>query len=699
MLLQHCGQALNHVGSVLLNRLLLCILIPATAMSDAIRKRQRDISAIRPIGVTDAALSKTLAALKQHPELLEATGSIGRNRKDIIACALDTISPILETHELPLANGGVFEWQTASPAKLLRLFLERCSVFRQMFLENTADKIASHQPLSIILYHDEMTPGQVLKPDNRRKANCFYFTFLELGDCIRSEYAWLPFAYLRHTVAGTVKGGMSCAFRFVLRSFFTASDNFSIGSVMPLTNPTIVFAKLVSFIADESAIKFSFALKGSSGLLPCMKCKNVVLANHSIIEHDANNYFVDISATSGFDCATDEDIWQKFDNLAALAAGGASKAQLEKQEKASGLNLVPTGVLGDNELRGHCRPIKDTSYDSMHCLFSNGIAGQEMHLWLKMCNEHLNISYTHLDEWVKAGWKQQPNRPKLANDVFSSRREAASKDGWKSMASELLAVFPLIYHFVEVVVRPRCPDCMKDALASFSKMCEAVRLLNAMKHDATLITRHSCDKLKAILATHLILFEKAYGKDLVRPKHHYCQHLADQIFQHKFVVDCWPCERKHRSAKRIAETIDKSRNFERSLLARAVLEQMQCSPEESYAYSLRGVQTAAPKLATTLGAASVVLANGATYGIVKVSRNDIIITEQTALQVRACMLVDEQLCVLVAAYSFAGKLGAGSLWKLYEPSACFPLSSGFATPDFWTFQADGTLLTLSSASG
>ena len=666
-----------------------------SAASGSKRQRQDTIAAIRPVGITDAALSKLISAVKAHPEVIEVAGSAGRIRKDLFEHSFRVLHDIELPSELRLTTGGAFAWQIAAPTKLLKLFMERCSVFRSMFLATAAAAVARHEPLTIYLYHDELTPGQVLKPDNKRKTTCFYFTFGQFGEFIRSEFAWLPVAVIRHCVTAEIEGGLGCATKLVLRSFFFGADNFSTGCVLSLETPTIVFAKLGCIIADESAIKHTFATKGASGLLPCLKCKNVVLADHGLLENDRSNYLVDISALTGYDPTTDLEMWHKCDKLSALVSRGCTKTQLEQLEKILGLNHMPAGVLADMELREYVPPCTSTVYDPMHCVYSNGIAPQELHLFLGVCKDHLGITYSNLDTWCSANWKTHSNNDKAAHGVFSARKEAASKDNFKAMASEVMAIFPLISHFVETVVRPRCPDDMKDAVESFAMLYRAHSLLTVLKRNSSKINRQSCDELKVMFREHLRLFQKAYGKEQVRPKHHLTQHLADQIFEHKLVIDCWPCERKHRALKLIATSIDNTRHFERSLLARAIEQQLMGTPADSFAFTLLGEQTSAPNLALTLGAASVKVSRAMRFGIFKVAEGDVILAERAAMEVLCCMQSDSSWCVLVGVYEFVRKHGAGVLWKLKHAAACFTLKhNAFALASYWTLQADGLMLTI-----
>lgn len=663
-----------------------------------LEQRQASLAEVRPVGVSDSALARIIGSLKERPELLEiAASSVNTTRRELVDHAARTLDSISIQVDLPLVAGGNMQWTIASPYLLLKHFLEHCPTYRDMFLRTTSATIAAHLPLQLILYHDEFTPGQILKPDNQRKTNSYYFTFLQFGECIRSEYAWLPCAELRHTVATLVDGGISAATRMVLRSFFCDLNNFTTGVVLPLpAAPTMVFAKLLCLIADESGIKYTWCVKGASGLLPCLKCKNVVLADHSILENDSEGYFVDVAAISGFDATLDSDVWEKFDKLAALKAAGANKTKMEQMEKVFGLNLVLSGLLGDQELRAHIQPITHTAYDSMHCFFSNGIVGQEMHLLLRLCNVHLGITYSHIRDYCRAGWKTLKHcMNHVSDDVFSVRREKTSADGFKAIASELLAVFPFVTHFIETVVRPRAPQELQAAIDSFAMLSKAVAMLSVMKRRQDSISQETCASFKNVLAKHLHLFQKAHGKAEVRPKHHLSQHLPDQILQHGFVIDCWPCERKHKTLKRIAGLIENTRSYEKSLLIRAVLDQVAHTPCDTFSTMLVGETTPGPDLAETFGAANVVLGNSVRFGAVRLSSSDVVISEGKAMRILACMQVDAQFCLLVMLYTLVRHVGAGALWKPTNQTACVTLvANGFCVPYYWNFQPDSQMITL-----
>ena len=150
--------------------------------------------------------------------------------------------------------------------------------------------------------------------------------------------------------------------------------------------------------------------------------------------------------------------------------------------------------------------------------------------------------------------------------------------------------------------------------------------------------------------------------------------------------------------KRLAGLIDNTRDFEKSLLARAIGEQLEHTPAETFSFCLLGATTQAPDLAETLGAGSAVLANSIRFGVVRLSTADVVIADGKAMRILACMSVDDKFCLLVMLYNFERDVGAGALWKPANTTACFTLSAdSFVVPSYWNFQSDNMMLTLQDA--
>ncbi len=111
-------------------------------------------------------------------------------------------------------------------------------------------------------------------PDTKRKITAFYASFLELGDFLSSEAAWLTIGTLRTSVAKNIIGGISNVVRQLLRAMFVGPTSLAVGGAVLQSG--LFFARFRRILSDEAAGKAVFCVKGALGLKPCMDCKNVV---------------------------------------------------------------------------------------------------------------------------------------------------------------------------------------------------------------------------------------------------------------------------------------------------------------------------------------------------------------------------------------------------------------------------------------
>jgi hypothetical protein len=208
--------------------------------------------------------------------------------------------------------------------------------------KNPADP---QKPWNIVFFHDEISAGNILKADNKKKCVAVYFSFVELGQSLRHESAWLCLAAIPSELAHRCRGGLSCIVKYLLRLFFFGSPNFCSGVAIPLETPVLLFAKLGNVLGDEAGLKATYCSKGTSGVKPCLLCKNVINKGELCL-YDATNYLVSISCcnTCSFDRATDDEIWAIVDQLGA-SSSHLPKSQFSDLEKAAGFNNVEDGLL------------------------------------------------------------------------------------------------------------------------------------------------------------------------------------------------------------------------------------------------------------------------------------------------------------------------------------------------------------------
>ena len=452
-------------------KLLLC----STSLYKKVKTSHGDVSLLpfRENRVTSASLARILLKIKSNPEALDSIGDdVDRVRRKIDAQLLEEVEPVLFTVNLPVKD-GTYKWAAASPPKLLALLLRRCAAYRSMFEEKLQLYPSTPESLwGLIVYLDELTPGNIIRPDNARKTTVVYMSFLQLGLQLRREETWFPVACVRHCVLDRTDGGASTAMRALLRETFFGDENFSHGTTVHIgSSPMLFFAKVSQVIADEPALKEMWGWKGHAGIKPCVFCKNLVAKSSNLCAFDDSGYLKDLwePRVDMFDSASDVELWAAFDNLMTQKTMlGVTK--FDKLEKAVGMNCLPTGLLADVELRAMVSP-SSCRYDSCHCYYQ-GLAGWEMNLFMASCSE-LGITFNDFQQYCEAGWMRpkacKSSSPKQISTV------AAKFESFKGMAQDILVILPLMRHFAETAIAPTGE--LTKQLQSFDAMCECVLLL------------------------------------------------------------------------------------------------------------------------------------------------------------------------------------------------------------------------------
>ena len=209
-------------------------------------------------------MRKLVDKLRAQPELLSEVSSSWAIHSATMAI-VDQVGQVseLQTGTLP------FDWHHASPQKLLRFFVREMPHFASLLRRKLRDCPSEcGKPWRIILYCDEVTPGNPLRPDNRRIIHSWYYSIRELGqETLCHAEAWMPLGVLRSVVAKTVRGKMSAVLRVLLSRFFVGPDGMSTaGVVLPFPGePTVFFAKLGNILGDEAALKSLWASNGAAG--------------------------------------------------------------------------------------------------------------------------------------------------------------------------------------------------------------------------------------------------------------------------------------------------------------------------------------------------------------------------------------------------------------------------------------------------
>ena len=131
-----------------------------------------------------------------------------------------------------------------------------------------ANSVEPHQPFRMVLYVDEIVPGNPFRPEKSRTLQCIYFAFLDWPQwLLQRTYAWPCFGVLRSKHVEFIPGRISGLMRKVLHlCFMNADHNMQQGVLLQRADQQLlVRANFAGFLADEKALKETFSLTGASG--------------------------------------------------------------------------------------------------------------------------------------------------------------------------------------------------------------------------------------------------------------------------------------------------------------------------------------------------------------------------------------------------------------------------------------------------
>ena len=324
----------------------------------------------------------------------------------------------------------------------------------------------------------------------------------------------------------------------------------------------------------------------------------------------------------------------------------------------------------------------------MHTDFNHGVATVETGLFLKALNRH-GIGFDALQPYCSADreFAKGTNRLALAKAVFDPEREF--KDSLKCLASEMLCVLPLLRHLTETALI--LPSIAAER-ASFLAMCEVCSILQQTKRQ---FGSHLASRLRAAQMQHRRLFVSAYGASECKPKHHFSLHLPAQIFKTGFLIDAFVLERKHKTGKKFGSRHVLHNGWEASVLARCMADQISAYDENTFIDSLIGPRTESTDVAATLGVPQAIISENMQFEGKNVAVDDVIISGQRALLIRACVFSTNGFELIVKPYTFWQKRHSATVYKPENGLDIYNFADAkFHTPDYWTFEAAGTLLVI-----
>ena len=414
-------------------------------------ERQAKLRRLASVGIAHSKLVALLDKLRNDPLL----PSDVVNKQSLSRAVLVLFEELGYTEVLAGTNCEI-TWDCLSFPLVLQYMVKKFKSFRNVAGDLwTKRPCSALNPYSLVMFADEVTPGNVLRLDNKRKTLCIYVTIREFGSrYIKDEKCWLPIAAIRSVVAKGVLGGQSACVAMILDRMFIRDRIRDDGILLDLGGGRHVnlFFQLGNIIADVEGHRAIWSAKGASGKLPCLLCLNV------LSEHVESDYLVHFSCADAdlFDIASDSDIWKKADILESESRTATKKA-FDRLQMVHGLTYSPHGLLWSMPLRRYVSPTTCITYDSMHCIMSNGIGQFEVGLLLGGLKT-IGTSWEHVRDFATADWHfPSAIGRKSLGDVFGKPREEAWKRDLsiKAGAAELLSALPVLLHFLHKVIAPK----------------------------------------------------------------------------------------------------------------------------------------------------------------------------------------------------------------------------------------------------
>ena len=179
-----------------------------------------------------------------------------------------------KTVELLLQDSTTFQWPVCSPLEILETMCARVPSHEAL----VKSAVSIGEDVCILLYTDELVPGNVLAPDPRRRTWSVYFTLQKFDVCTTCSDCWYCCAVLRNSIKDKVESGLSGVMRSLLESWQPEMR----GRVFSFSDGSQQFMRLriAAVIADEAALCSFMGVKGATGRKPCWLCADLVF-NHA----------------------------------------------------------------------------------------------------------------------------------------------------------------------------------------------------------------------------------------------------------------------------------------------------------------------------------------------------------------------------------------------------------------------------------
>ena len=516
---------------------------------------------------SQSALSTILLEIQRVGIPDVVTRNAMREARELKADTMTPHGPLHVWRDIPPANPSdpPQRIRLAHPLAMLWLAYATCAGFAA-FIDAVHDPNPSSvdRPWNLVLYADEVHPGDQIGGKKARKLQAVYFSLLEFGCAALShEDMWFTMATTRSLKVTLMAGGMAAVFGMILKELFIVGGLAEVGLVLNRAGQPLkrIYIRLGCFIQDGAAHKSTFHCKGESGTKLCVLCRNIFSVKSQICDEDGAAYLqCNVRRKRDLDKATSAELRETVRRLEAHRLVDDDNT-FTQREQALGFVYSPYSLLSDSTLDPYLKVADQFLHDWMHMMFVTGVWNLVTNLLCETMrvinNQFYGVVRGYLRSWH---W---PSRLKATSlhELFadSQRQKNADADHFKCSASEGLSLYSVLRHFVEVVIIPT-GECRGQCTA-YVCLCAVIDCLVGSARGLV-----SPRNLEKAVEKFLDAFDAAWGMDFSTPKFHWMLHFGDHLRLLGYLVSCWSLERKHKIPKRYGTDIRNTTTYDSSLI-------------------------------------------------------------------------------------------------------------------------------------
>jgi hypothetical protein len=293
--------------------------------------------------ITNSALHKVLRQVEANGAI--PTSSIHKIGEANLAMFFGVRSQIT----LDMVDGSTFQWEVSDPNRLFSHLAHECPRLAHLVAEAVRKHPCSESnPWDIVIGFDEFTPGNLLHPNNARKAMALSYSFLQLGqEALWHETSWMTPVVVRSAIIGKAVGGWSAMLKaYIHLHLFGTTGITTSGLPIEINGEVfVIWARLSHIVADGDGLRQAYEWKGAAGLKPCLRHWNVLKLNSDLAHRDSS--FVEINCRNDrlFRKTEPSELFEMVDAVLAMRAkvlaSTLPKVRLETLQK----NIVARRVL------------------------------------------------------------------------------------------------------------------------------------------------------------------------------------------------------------------------------------------------------------------------------------------------------------------------------------------------------------------